>query len=96
MFQSGWPPEWRDAEVRALWKGKGSKDEVENYRPVVLLSATSRIVERLALSQLSAHAERIGLFPDSQHGFRQKHSCETALRRCWRRPRRRGRAGTSL
>eukprot|EP00660_Eupelagonema_oceanica_P019559 gene19559-biopygen27315 len=72
-----WPPEWKQAEVHPLWKKKGSKNDPTTYRPISLLPAVARLVERLVAQQLKAHVT--GLLPAFQHGFRPKHSCQTAL-----------------
>eukprot|EP00660_Eupelagonema_oceanica_P019401 gene19401-biopygen18741 len=74
-----WPPEWKQAEVHPLWKKKGSKNDPTTYRPISLLPAVARLVERLVAQQLRAHVR--GLLPTFQHGFRAKHSCQTALLR---------------
>eukprot|EP00660_Eupelagonema_oceanica_P019375 gene19375-biopygen33845 len=72
-----WPPAWKQAEVHPLWKKKGSKNDPATYRPISLLPAVARIVERLIAKQLKAHVQR--MLPAFQHGFRPKHSCLTAL-----------------
>eukprot|EP00660_Eupelagonema_oceanica_P019342 gene19342-biopygen21451 len=72
-----WPPTWKQAEVHPLWKKKGSKNDPATYRPISLLPAVARLVERLIAKQLKAHVLR--MLPAFQHGFRRKHSCLTAL-----------------
>eukprot|EP00660_Eupelagonema_oceanica_P019384 gene19384-biopygen18710 len=72
-----WPPSWKQAEVHPLWKKKGSKNDPSTYRPISLLPAIARLVERLIAQQLKAHIR--GMLPAFQHGFRAKHSCLTAL-----------------
>eukprot|EP00660_Eupelagonema_oceanica_P019644 gene19644-biopygen39910 len=72
-----WPEAWKRAEVHPLWKRKGCKNDPTMYRPISMLPAIARVVERMVGSQLKEHVVR--LFPKFQHGFRRKHSCETAL-----------------
>jgi hypothetical protein len=79
VLVAGWPARWKDAEVSPLWKGRGSREDAGTYRPVSLLPASARLVERLILPQLLAHFSKIGLLPPAQHGFRPGHSCESAL-----------------
>ena len=54
-----------------LWKKKGSRNDPLSYRPVALLPAISRLVERLLAVQLKAHIRAEAVLPAFQHGFRQ-------------------------
>eukprot|EP00661_Eupelagonemidae_sp_cell13_P017534 gene17534-biopygen3863 len=72
-----WPEKWKTADVRVIWKGKGSKAEPKCYRPISILPAISRLVERMLERQLREHVQK--LLPEQQHGFTAKHSCTTAL-----------------
>ena len=65
-----WPEEWKRAEVRPAWKKKGNKRETRYYRPISLLPAVSRVVERVLAQQLMAHLEKTNALPRFQHGFR--------------------------
>jgi hypothetical protein len=47
-----WPGEWKKAEIVPLWKKKGNKEYVKYYRPVAILPAISREVERILINQL--------------------------------------------
>eukprot|EP00662_Eupelagonemidae_sp_cell21_P003516 gene3516-biopygen117791 len=53
--------------------------EVKFYRPVSILPAISRLVERTLTEQLKVHIQQHSILPKFQHGFRPKHSTETAL-----------------
>lgn len=44
-----------------------------------MLPAIARLVERMLAKQLKEHISRNGSIPDFQHGFRARHSTETAL-----------------
>eukprot|EP00662_Eupelagonemidae_sp_cell21_P057012 gene57012-biopygen31242 len=74
-----WPEEWKKAELSPLWKKKGCRQDPANYRPIALLPAISRVVERMIAVQLRSHVERNNILPLFQHGFRTAHSCETAI-----------------
>lgn len=71
------PKSLKLAKVIPLYK-KGDNNIFGNYRPISLLSATSKIFERVAFDQLYKHFSRHHLFYDSQYGFRQDHSTELA------------------
>lgn len=79
VLVAGWPAEWKDAEVTALWKKKGSPQDPATFRPVALLPSISRVVERVLLPQLTSHMEQHSIMPPQQHGCRSRHSGETAL-----------------
>ena len=63
------PKGWKVARVLPLHK-KLSKNAVENYRPVSILSTPSKILEEVLRQQLSRYLEQKGILPSSQFGFR--------------------------
>jgi ribonuclease HI len=77
ISESRWPVQWKRAVVLPIYKKKGCTSDVANYRPIAILLAISRVVERVLLDQLSHIHERV--LPPQQHGFRRAHSTETAL-----------------
>ena len=50
------PVEWKLANIIPIYK-KGSKDNVENYRPISLLSIVSKTLEQWALNHMSQHIQ---------------------------------------
>ena len=46
----------------------------KNYRPVSLLSAVSKVFEKLVNNRIVDHLEKCGLFSDFQYGFRFSRS----------------------
>ena len=70
---------WREANVTAIFKKKGSRCEPGNYRPVSLTSQIGKIFERLLRDRIVSFLEENGKLRDSQHGFRAKRSCLTNL-----------------
>jgi ribonuclease HI len=74
-----WPEQWKKAEIVCIWKKKGNQKEPKFYRPVSMLPAIARLVERMLAEQLKVHIAENKLLPKFQHGFRSKHSTETAL-----------------
>eukprot|EP00662_Eupelagonemidae_sp_cell21_P057703 gene57703-biopygen97117 len=79
VIETEWPKGWKSAEVMPLWKKRGSIDDPTKYRPVALLPAISRVVERVLAKQLKEHVRRARLMPLFQHGFVPGRSCETAM-----------------
>ena len=49
-----------------------------NYRPISLLPAISKVIEKIIYTQLSLYFESNKLFSDSQYGFRPNRSTEQA------------------
>ena len=50
-----------------------------NYRPISILPAVSKILERVIHSQLYAHISNHGLLSPAQFGFRKHHSTATCI-----------------
>lgn len=73
------PGEWRKANIVAIYKGKGSKQEAASYRPVSLTSVPCKILEHVIFRHVMHHCEENNILVDYQHGFRSKRSCETQL-----------------
>ena len=51
---------------------------MDNYRPISVLPVASRILERVVHCQLYRYLNTHHLFSPYQHGFRKKHSTESA------------------
>ncbi len=72
------PDEFKLAKVTPVHKGKDKPmDQVSSFRPISILPAMSKVLERAALLQLSPHLAP--LLPPSQFGFRQKRSTTMAI-----------------
>ena len=67
-----------NANVTAIYK-KGSRAEAANYRPILLTSVASKLLEHIIHSHVMKHLEKHNILTDSQHGFRAKRSTETQL-----------------
>ncbi len=46
------PAEWRDGIITALYKGKGSKTDCGNYRPITLLSVPGKVFAHVLLARI--------------------------------------------
>lgn len=78
-FQRGiFPTQLKVAKVVPIHK-TGKKTEISNYRPISLLSAFSKIFEKIMHSRLYNFLQQNNSLTDLQFGFRQKRSCEHAL-----------------
>ena len=75
---SSFPNEWKMARVIPLYKN-GQRNIPGNYRPISVLPAISKIMERIMYDQLYNYLTKFELLSDSQFGFRKSHSTATAL-----------------
>jgi len=71
------PEAWKTAKVVILYKGKGSKKDLNNYRGIFLLDVGGKIMARIIANRLIPHLERI--LDDWQFGFRPKRSTAQAI-----------------
>ena len=62
------PNDWRLSSVTPIYKGKGSKSQPGNYRPVSLTSSVCKLMEKVVNQELGRHLES-GVLSNSQHGF---------------------------
>ena len=72
------PDRWKVSKIKPLHKG-GDKTSPKQYRPVALLPAGARLLERLVADQVVTYLETEELLHSSNHGFRSKHGTETAV-----------------
>ena len=67
------PDKLKIAKVNPLFK-KGDSTLIENYRPITLSPAISKIFERVIFNQMNDYFTLNHLFYDKQYGFRKYHS----------------------
>ena len=72
------PDAWKHALVHPIFKS-GDFDSPSNYRPISILPVISKIVEKAVQRQLQHYLSSNHLLAPNQHGFRPRHSTETAL-----------------
>jgi len=71
------PQCFKVATVLPLYKGKGSRSDPNNYRPISILAPIVKIFERIIFKKLLPLVEP--KFIDQQHGYRTSRSCQSAL-----------------
>lgn len=72
------PRSLKKAIVYPIHKG-GDRDSVNNYRPISVLPALSKILEKALNSRLVNFMDTHGVLSNNQYGFRRKKSCEDAV-----------------
>eukprot|EP00111_Clytia_hemisphaerica_P008811 TCONS_00025764-protein len=73
------PSNWKKANVVPIFKNKGDKSVVKNYRPVSLLPIFGKIFEKCIFDSVDTYFENSNLFTNSQSGFRKGDSCVSQL-----------------
>ena len=71
------PDRCKFAIVRPIHK-KGKLDELNNYRPISLLTAISKILETLMYQRLLQHLETNNILTPAQYGFRKDYHINDA------------------
>ena len=66
------------AKVIPVYKSK-AKDNFSNYRPISLLPALSKIIEKVVHKRLYTYLHKQDIFYENQYGFRTKHSTIDAV-----------------
>ena len=75
------PDRLKYAIVKPIFK-KGDEQDVTNYRPISLLTAFSKVIEKLTYARLYEHITINSVLSNSQYGFRTKKSTEQATLHC--------------
>jgi hypothetical protein len=71
------PESLKFSEVRPLFT-KGDTTEFSNYRPISLLTSSSKIIEKNIFKRLYNYLNDNNILVSDQYGFREKLSTETA------------------
>ena len=78
LDQSVMPTEWKAGTVTPVPKGIPTLN-MGDYRPISVLPAASKVIERVVYNQLIYYLECNGLLDHRQHGFRKDHSTVSAI-----------------
>ena len=73
------PQQWTEANVMALWKGKGNRADPASFRPISMTSILIRTFEHLIHLPLSALLETNHILHPLQFGFRKGRSTLDAI-----------------
>jgi hypothetical protein len=65
--------------VTPLYKNKGAKDDLSNYRGISVLAPIAKLFEKILAKQITRYLVKNNILFDGQHGFQSGRSCETAL-----------------
>ena len=76
--QGIFPDSLKIAKVVPVFKA-GNREEVNNYRPISILPALSKIFEKLLYNRLYNYLENFKILTTHQYGFRRNHSTTLAI-----------------
>jgi len=72
------PNDWKSAKVTPIFK-QGGRSDMNQYRPISVISAIAKVFERIVYNQLSSYLSENNILSPYQSGFRSFHSTVTAL-----------------
>lgn len=79
IFKSGiYPKVWKYSKIIPI-KKKPMDNTLENLRPISILSAISKVFERLVKNQITCYLSENCLLSQFQSGYRKGHSIKTAM-----------------
>ncbi len=78
LISNCFPYEWKMARLVPIHK-KCLRNLTENYRPISILPAISKIMERIMYDQIYQYLTNNSLLSEHQFGFRKYHSTASAL-----------------
>ena len=73
-----YPTKLKKAKIIPFFKAEDNNN-VNNYRPISLLSNFNRIFEKLVYSRMESFIEQNDILSPSQYGFRKAHSTQHAI-----------------
>ena len=75
------PCDWKFSKVTPVYKGKGSKADMNNYRPISVICHVAKLVEKVVQRQLLHYLLSNDLISVDQSAYRPMHNTQTALHR---------------
>ena len=74
MNSERFPEKWASALVVPLWKGKGSKMDVNNYRGIALQQCVGKVFVKIITKRLKTWCNKEEVLTEFQAGFRSEYS----------------------
>ena len=79
LQQGIFPNSWKTANIKPIFKNKGSPSHPNNYRPISLLCCMSKILEKIVFKYIYNHLSEHQLLTEKQSGYRPGHSTQLQL-----------------
>ena len=68
------PDQWSVGCIHPVYKNKGERDNVQNYRPITILSCLGKLFTAILNSRLNLFLEENMILNENQTGFRSQYS----------------------
>jgi len=78
LHQGKFPNDMKKAKIIPIYKN-GNKHTLSNYRPISLLPAFSKLLEKIVYNRLKKHVTKYKILSSCQFGFRENISTEMAI-----------------
>ena len=79
LSQGIYPSNFKEANIKPIFKNKGSPSDYTCYRPISILSSLSKVFEKIVFKGIYSHLLNHSLLNDKQSGYRRSHSTEQQL-----------------
>ena len=79
LAEGTFPSIFKVSHIRAIYKNKGSASDYTCYRPISILSAISKVFEKIVHRKIYTHINENSLLTEKQSGYRPNHSTEQQL-----------------
>ena len=73
--------DWKLSRVTPVYKGKGSREEFSNYRPISVICHIAKIFEKLVQAQVMNYLNEHELITIDQSAYLKHHNTQTSLHR---------------
>lgn len=70
---------WKTSKIIVIYKGKGNRNNFDNYRPISLLSVLSKLFEKILFNRINAYLAEFDILSSNQFGFKKGVSTTDAL-----------------
>jgi Notch-like protein len=78
LYTGVFPGRLKHATIRPLFK-KGNKDDINNYRPISILTSFSKSFEKVMRTRLLIHLTDNNILVKEQYGFRTNLKTDNAI-----------------
>ena len=79
VFLEGCPKDWKLGIIIPIYKGTGSRKDVDNYRGICILNVMNKIYCKVLYNRLMKWCEGNNIIMDEQGGFRPHRGCRDQL-----------------
>ena len=81
-IQEGYvPSDWKLARVTPIYKGKGDRNDMGNYRPIAVICHLAKIMEKEICIQFLKYLQEHDFITTDQSAYLKHHSTQTSMHR---------------